>query len=123
MDESVRRALETDLVVDITTTGKVTRSPRCKEIWLPGVDGRLYITGIPGPRSWFANLVANPEFTLHLKRSVKADLRARATPVLDETIRRELFGKMRSRFEGRSSINLEDWVRRSPLVLIEIMGS
>ena len=60
------------MVIDITTTGKVTGRPWRKEIWLHSVDGRLYITGIPRPRSWYANLVANPEFTLHLKRGVKA---------------------------------------------------
>ena len=81
MDEAVRQALERDRTIDITTTGRNTGQPRRKEIWFHNIEGRLYITGTPGSRDWYANLVANPQFTFHLKQSAQADLAARATPI------------------------------------------
>ncbi len=88
MDEAVKQALERDRTIDITTRGKKTGQPRRKEIWFHNLDGRLYITGTPGQRDWYANMVAMPEFTLHLKQSVRVDLPARATPILDQASRR-----------------------------------
>ncbi len=79
MDEAVQRALERYRTIDITTTGRNSGHPRRKEIWFHNIGGRLYITGTPGSRDWYANRVANPQFTFHLKRSVQADLAARAT--------------------------------------------
>lgn len=48
MEEAIRTALEYDLVIDITTTGRKTGRPHRKEIWFHNVDGQLYITGSPG---------------------------------------------------------------------------
>ena len=87
MDEQVKRALERDRTIDITTTGRKTELPRRIEIWFHNLDGRLYITGQPGHRDWYANMVINREFTFHLKGSIKADLPARARPITDEAER------------------------------------
>ena len=120
MDADVRRALETDLVIDITTIGRKTDMPRRKEIWFYNLDGELYIGGSPIRKDWYANLLANPDFTFHLKGSVNVDLPARATPVLDKAMRREICQKIRDRIEGRRGINMDEWVERSPLVRVEI---
>lgn len=77
----IQRALASDRVIDITTIGRQSGEPRRIEIWFHRVDGRYYITGTPGARSWYANLLAHPDFTFHLKGSARADLAARATPV------------------------------------------
>lgn len=122
MDEAVRRALENDLVIDITTTGRKTGRPRRKEIWFHNVDGQLYLTGSPGRRGWYANLLAHPEFTFHLKRTTRADLSARATPIVDKARRREILQKIHQRFAGRRW-DLEAWVEGSPLVQVEILAS
>jgi deazaflavin-dependent oxidoreductase (nitroreductase family) len=79
---SIERALAADRVIDITTIGRKTGEARRIEIWYHRVDGRYYITGTPGARGWYANLVEQPDFTFHLKESAQADLAARATPVL-----------------------------------------
>jgi deazaflavin-dependent oxidoreductase (nitroreductase family) len=121
MDEAVRKALENDLVIDITTTGGKTGRPRRKEIWFHNVDGQLYLTGSPGRRDWYANLRANPEFTFHLKRATQVDLPARATPVLDKARRREILQKIHQRFAGRRW-NLDAWVEGRPLVQVEILS-
>ena len=93
MDEAVQQALERDRTIDITTTGRNTGQPRRKEIWFHNIEGRLYITGSPGSRDWYANLVANPQFTFHLKQSAQADLSARATSIRDPNRRRDIFSE------------------------------
>jgi deazaflavin-dependent oxidoreductase (nitroreductase family) len=74
--------------IDITTLGRRSGNPRRIEVWFHRVDGRWYLTGVPGPRGWYANLRANPGFTVHLKNGVTADLPATARPVDEATRRR-----------------------------------
>ncbi len=119
MDEAVVKALREDLVIDITTTGRKSGRPRRKEIWFHNLDGRLYITGTPGRRDWYANLLADPRFILHLKGTAHADLLASATPVTDEAGRREVFQEIHRRLQGRLRDSLEDWMQGSPLVRVE----
>jgi deazaflavin-dependent oxidoreductase (nitroreductase family) len=118
MDESVKRALERDRTIDITTIGRKSGLPRRVEIWFHHLEGRLYITGQPGQRNWLANLMANPEFTFHLKGSVQADLPARARPITDVTERREVLSKIIQGLGGRR--DLEAWIQGSPLVEVEL---
>jgi deazaflavin-dependent oxidoreductase (nitroreductase family) len=119
MDERVQYALEHDRTIDITTQGRKTGQPRRTEIWFHNIEGRLYITGTPGRRDWYANLLAHPEFTFHLKQSVHADLPARATPVLDKTRRRAIMAAMHQKLSGQR--DLEAWVEGSPLVAVELL--
>ena len=81
MSPDIEQALAQDRVIDITTIGRKTGEPRRIEIWFHRIDGRYWITGTPGARSWYANLVAHPDFTFHLKESAQADLAAVATPI------------------------------------------
>ena len=118
MDERVKQALEQDRTIDITTTGRKSGEPRRIEIWFHNLAGRLYITGSPGRRGWYANLVANPEFTFHLKESAQADLPARARAIVDEAERREILGRI-TRNIGREG-NLEVWIQESPLVEVDL---
>ncbi|MEE9237010.1 MAG: nitroreductase/quinone reductase family protein [Thermoplasmata archaeon] len=118
MDERVVQALDRDRTVDITTLGRRTGLPRRIEIWFHNLDGEIYITGTPGPRSWYANLVANPEFTFHIKGSVQADLPARAVPVIDKARRRDILSRILSRLGGQGE--LEPWVEGSPLVEVTL---
>ena len=115
MDEAVQRALESDRTVDITTTGRTSGQPRRIEIWRYRHDGRTFLSGSPGTRDWYANLLANPEFTFHLKGSAQADLPAVARPITDEAERREVIPSILDAL-GRGPGDLEEWVARSPLV-------
>ena len=83
MDDAIRTALETERTIDITTTGRRSGLPRRIEIWFHNVDGEVYITGLPGERDWYANLMADPAITLHLKQSVVADLTGKAVAITD----------------------------------------
>ena len=118
MDERIQRALANDRTVDITTTGRRSGQPRRIEIWRYRHDGRTFLSGSPGRRDWYANLVAHPEFTFHLKGSAQADLPAVARPVTDEAERREVVLGILEEL-GRGTSSAEEWVDGSPLVEVE----
>ena len=85
LNAKVQEALEKDLIIDITTTGRKSGDPRRVEIWFHNLDGILYITGLPGTRGWYANILVDPRMTFHLKETAVADLPALATPITDPT--------------------------------------
>ena len=107
--------------LDITTTGRSSGQPCRIEIWFHTVDGRLYITGSPGRRDWYANLLAQPHFTFHLKRSAQADLPALATPVRDPAHRRPSFKK--SFASAASPQTLTTGPTAAPLVEVAFQGA
>jgi deazaflavin-dependent oxidoreductase (nitroreductase family) len=121
MNDQIRAALSRDRVIDITTTGRGSGQPRRKEIWFHNLDGALYITGTPGKRDWYANLVAHPVFTFHLKQSATADLPAQAMPITDAAQRRAILGRILANIE-RSPDELDKWVAESPLVAVTLEG-
>ena len=121
MDEQVKQALERDRTIDITTKGRKTGQSHRTEIWFHNIDGHLYIIGAPGRRSWYANMLAHPEFTFHLKHSARANLPARATPILDQARRREIIAAILQKIGGRR--NLEAWVEGSRLVAVELLAA
>jgi deazaflavin-dependent oxidoreductase (nitroreductase family) len=110
--------------IHITTLGRRSNIPRRTEVWFHRVDGRWYITGMPGPRSWYANLRAHPRFIVHLKHGVTADLPATAAPVDEQTRRRVITEVLdlqnRPDIAARVSRRQDpgDWLARSPLVEI-----
>ena len=115
-DPAVAAALAKDLVIDITTAGRASGEPRRIEIWYHVVDGRYYITGRPGPRSWYANLLAEPKLTFHLKESAQADLPATARAVTDPEEKRGVFLNAPKLAEYISEANVQEWVDGSPLI-------
>lgn len=114
MNEQIKQALQTERTIDITTTGRQSGEPRRIEIWFHNVDDEIYITGLPGKRSWYANMMAHPEFTFHLKQSVSADLNATATPITEPNKRHTILARIVNNLNHHG--NLEDWVERSPLI-------
>lgn len=120
MDERVRNALARDRTIDITTIGRTSGRPRRIETWFYRVDDQIYLTGSPGRRDWYANLLANPGFTFHLKQSVAADLPARATPITSPEERRAIFQRILSDLGDNE--NLEAWLEGSPLMAVRFDG-
>ena len=118
LEPSVRDALSIDMVVDITTVGRRSGEARRIEIWCHLMDGQLFLAASPGRRSWYANLVANPGVTLHLKDEVKADIAVQARPVTDESERRDVFTRLaaQSAFRQGQGLDVEPWVAGSKLV-------
>ena len=115
LDPKLTQALSQGGTIDITTFGRTSGKPRRLEIVFHNIDGKIYISGIPSPtrRSWLANLDANPSFTFHLKRSIKADLPSKARIITDEAERRTVLAPI-ARFWKRN--DLERMVLQSPLI-------
>lgn len=132
MDDAIRQALAIDgsspardRTIDITTIGARSGKPQRIEIWFHRTGGKLYLSGLPGRRGWYANLMANPRFTFHLKNSVRADLPATARPITSEAERRRIFTAFVDDLNQPHNpagivqpIEVEDWMAGSPLVEI-----
>lgn len=121
IDESVREAMDRGGIADITTTGRKTGQRRRIEIYFHQFDGRYYLTGRHGAkRDWEANIVAHPEFTLHLKRGVQADVAVVGEPEPDpeeraRILRRALVESWDSP-PDRVEASLHKWVEGSPFI-------
>ncbi|MEH1165024.1 nitroreductase/quinone reductase family protein [Micromonospora sp. CPCC 205539] len=131
VDDAIARALAigpdstpAERTIDITTLGARTGVPGRIEIWFHRVDGHWYLTGMPGPRSWYANVRAHPRFTVHLKHGITADLPATAVPVDEPTRRRvitavlDLQNRPEIAARVRQRQTFGDWFAHSPLVEI-----
>lgn len=110
-----RRALDRQRTVEITTIGRRTGQPRRIETWRYRAGGRFWLTGSPGSRDWYANLVSHPEFTLHL---ADLDLPVHGRVVTDPQERTQVLGEIVPGLDWAGS--LESWLDASPLVEIEL---
>lgn len=118
MSTTVQQALQNDRLIDITTIGRKSGSPSRKEIVFHNLDGDIYITGRPGKRDWYANVIANPAFTFHLKESAEADLEARAQAITDTRRKREILERILPRMDRAHEI--DQWVTDSPLIEVDL---
>ena len=121
MDHTTRNALDAGGIADITTTGRKSGQPRRIEIYFHQFDGEYYLTGRPGRRrDWMANIESNPEFTLHLKRAVTADIPVVGEPEPDPVKRRAIL--LRALVESwdsdpdRAEAAVHKWVDQSPFI-------
>ena len=121
-DPAVATALANDLVIDITTIGRSSGEAKRLEIWFHNVDDRYYITGRPGPRSWYANVVANPAITFHFKQSTEADLDGTARAITDPAEKRTVFLSAKKLSEFINEDNVQEWVDGSPLIEVVFDG-
>lgn len=113
LDDRVARALSRGHTIDITTTGRRSGMARRIETVFHNIDGRIVLSGMPGPRDWYANLLADPHFTFHLKGAVKANLAATARPILEPSERREVMARVAANWRRT---DLDVMLARSPLV-------
>ena len=121
MDERIKIALEADSVVDITTIGRKSAQPHRVEVNVRHVEGQIYLSNRPkNLRDWVANIKINPEFIYHFTQSVQLDFRARATPIHDPELRRQLFSVILER-EGLME-ELEDRITYSNLFKVDFLA-
>jgi deazaflavin-dependent oxidoreductase (nitroreductase family) len=111
---AIATALKAGGVIDISTTGRRSGQPRRVEIVFFNLDGRIYISGMPGRRAWLANLTADPSLTFHLKRGIVADLPATARVISDEAERRPLLTQVCEIWNRQPQT--EAFVAGSPLI-------
>jgi deazaflavin-dependent oxidoreductase (nitroreductase family) len=99
--------------------GRKTGQPHRIEIRLYWFDGAVYLSGRPGrKRHWYANLIAHPTFTLHVKQSLQLDIPARAVPITEDPARRAILSRILHKRGWEQ--DLEAWVERSPLVAVHL---
>ncbi len=108
-------------IADITTIGRKSGQPRRIEIYFHQFDGEYYLMGRPGRRrDWEANIKANPEFILHLKKGVVEDVPVIGEPESDDETRGKLL--LRALVENWDSdpdaakAALHRWVSGSPFI-------
>ena len=123
MDATIRAALDHGGMIDLTTTGSRTGSPRRIEIVIHNLDGRLVISGMPVPgrtRAWLLNVAADPGVTIHLKGPVAvADVPATGRVITDPAERRSLLEGVATNW-GRT--DLEAMLEHSPLIEVTVPG-
>lgn len=112
--ERIEVALAQGGTVDITTRGRKSGQERRIEIVFFNFDGRVFISGLPGRRGWYANLLADARLTFHLKGRIAADLPARAIPITDDEARRTLLARITRQW--RRETQLDVFVANSPLI-------
>ncbi|CAN5581204.1 hypothetical protein BH23CHL8_BH23CHL8_16180 [soil metagenome] len=118
---TIQAALSEGGLIDITTTGRRSGLPRRIEIVFHAIDGRVYISGMPGPRrAWIANLEADPRMVFHLKQGITADLPARGRVVTDPGERQHVLRHV-TRAWGRTG-QLEAFVEAAPLIEVSLDG-
>lgn len=100
------------MTVDITTIGRRSGQPRRLEIWWFRVGGRFIITGTPGPRDWYANLLADPSIIIH---AGGGDHPGTTAPVTDPAFRRTVFTDPQTSWYVDQT-SLEDLVANAPMV-------
>lgn len=101
--------------IDITTIGRRSGAPARIEIWWFYVAERFVITGTPGKRDWYANVLANPDITVHVPFG---DFAASAAPIEDAAFRRQVFTHPEIGWY-RTHAELERLVENAPM--IEVM--
>jgi hypothetical protein len=113
MDDAALAALSRGGLVEITTRGRHTGADRRVQLVFHNIDGRIFISGRPGwPRGWLANMKAEPRFTFHLVKGIRADLPARARVIIDPEERRRWIGPIAAGW----GYPLDQMVASSPLV-------
>lgn len=135
MDADIAEALRRADLVDIVTVGRRSGEERRIEVKPFWVGDVLYLSGIPGARSWYANLLANPQLVIYLQPTAGLRLEGRAEPVIDgserqavlESVMRQVTGLVDDKaplYRGHSRYQrqLRDYVAGSPLLRVTLAG-
>lgn len=109
--------------VDITTTGRKTGQVRRIEIYISNLDGEFYISGKPGQRGWYANLLSDPALTIHLKNTTGVAIDAQAEPITAADAKRSVLRRIMIESYDmdpeKADADLDRWVEASPLVQVQ----
>lgn len=113
LDAETQAILDQVETVEITTRGRTSGQPRRIEIWMYAINGRYIITGTPGPRDWYANVMTHPHLTLHLPNGI--DLEAAVVPIDDRAFRKQVFTSPKT-WWYRDQTPVENLIANSPMI-------
>jgi len=102
--------------IDLTTYGRRSGQLSRIEIWWFHVADRFIITGTPGRRDWYANVLANPNVTIH---APIGDFPGRAVVVEDPSFRHEVFTHPEISWY-RTQSELQHLVDKAPMVEVQL---
>lgn len=100
--------------IDLTTYGRRSGQPSRIEIWWFYVAERFIITGTPGRRDWYANVLANPSVVIH---APIGDFPANARVVDEPAFRTAVFTQPQIGWY-RTQSELDELVRLAPMIEI-----
>lgn len=125
MKGEVKAAMDRGGIADVTTTGRKSGQPRRIEIYFHQFDGEYFLTGRPGRRrDWEANIRANPDFILHLKRGITEEVPVVGEPEPDRAVRRRIL--LRALVENwdsdpeKAEAAVDRWVEQSPFIRFRV---
>ena len=126
MYDELKTAYERGELIDITTIGAKSGNAHRIEMGFHHFDGTFYLTGRPGrKRDWLANVIANPEFTVHLKQSMTADIAVRGSEVTDPDERSRIMYRILVESWGnpiaKADHILDRWAEGAPLASFSIV--
>lgn len=109
---SVIEQLAAVRTIDITTIGRQSGREARIEIWWFRVDDRFIITGTPGRRDWFANVLADPRIVVH---APFGDFAGTAARISDPELRRRVITDPDLSWY-RSRAELEALIDEAPMI-------
>jgi deazaflavin-dependent oxidoreductase (nitroreductase family) len=98
--------------VDLVTIGRKSGQAQRVEIWWFYFEDRFIITGTPGRRDWYANVLANPRVVIETRHG---DFPATASTISDEQFRQRFFTDSASRWYSTQA-ELESLVNTAPMI-------
>jgi deazaflavin-dependent oxidoreductase (nitroreductase family) len=107
--------------IDLTTIGRRSGRPATVEIWWFHFDDRFIVTGTPGRRDWYANVLSNPTVVVHARTDRSQTMtkyQGVAAVVGDETFRRRFFADRATHWYSTQS-ELEALVKSAPMIQID----
>ena len=102
--------------VDLVTIGRKSGLPQRVEIWWFYFEDRFIITGTPGPRDWFANVLANPSVIIETRHG---DFPATASPIADLAFRGRFFSDGATHWYS-SQAELDALVETAPMIELDL---
>lgn len=102
--------------VDLVTTGRRSGQPQRVEIWWFQFEDRFIITGTPGRRDWYANILANPRVVIETRHG---DYPATASTISDPQFRHRFFSNGATRWYSTQA-ELQALVDTAPMIELDL---
>ena len=103
--------------VDLVTIGRKSGEPQRVEIWWFYFEDRFVITGSPGPRDWYANILTNPRVVIETRHG---DFPATASTISDQQFRHRFFSNSASSWYSTQA-ELEALVETAPMIELDLV--
>lgn len=116
IDSELLAHLASTMTIDLTTYGRRSGEPSRIEIWWFRVEDRFIVTGTPGKRDWYANVLADPRVVVHTTRG---DFAGRAVVIEDAEFRRRFFSHADIGWY-RTQLDLTALVATAPMIEISL---